>query len=115
MELVCFLLNGIVYAWFMCKLLKLNLFQFSKDIILPAVLPVIILAITLIFVRNYLPLEKSKLNLIFVAITGIAATALATGIYYFTSQSFRNYTINLILKFKQFINSALANKSKLII
>jgi O-antigen/teichoic acid export membrane protein len=100
-ELTCFFINGIVYTVFLCNFLKINLLHFLKIVILPAVLPIIILISFLLSVRNYLPLEKGKLNLLEVVATGVVSACVAIIVYYFTSPYFKNYTTDLVLKIKQ--------------
>jgi O-antigen/teichoic acid export membrane protein len=112
MELTCFMLNACVYTFFLCRFLKVNLAQFIRIIIWPAVIPVIILMSILFMVKSYLPLEKGKLNLLMVVAAGIVATGIAMIVYYFTSFYFRNYTGSLAIKMKQFLTNTLINRSK---
>ncbi|MEP6681995.1 MAG: hypothetical protein ABJA35_02000 [Parafilimonas sp.] len=99
-ELVCFLGTAMFYVWFICNFLQMSIVTFIKNIIIPAVLPVLLLLILLFSTRNFLPLEKNKLNLFKVMLTGLGASLLATVLYYFTSTIFRRYTNQLFLKFK---------------
>jgi O-antigen/teichoic acid export membrane protein len=106
-ELVCFLITGLLYLIFICRFLKTGLGGFIKQIIVPACLPVIVLLAILFSVRDFLPLEKSKLYLFEVVFTGMAAAGIATFIYYFTSSVFSNYVNQLLTKLKRpFINIA---------
>jgi len=68
---------------------------------MPAILPVIILLLILFLVRNFLPLDKSKINLFEVALTGAGAALVATFLYYFTSKTFKNYIDKVFVKLKQ--------------
>ena len=68
---------------------------------MPAILPVIMLLLILFSVRNFLPLDKSKLNLFQVALTGAGSALIATFLYYFTSKTFKNYIDKVFVKLKQ--------------
>lgn len=97
-ELVCFIMTGILYIIFMCRFLKINFIGFINTVIAPAIPAVIILIIFLISVRGLLPLDKSKLNLFIVALTGVSGAFMATLVYYFTSNIFKNYVNGLLGK-----------------
>jgi O-antigen/teichoic acid export membrane protein len=109
-ELICFSITGILYTSFMCRFLQVNIFQFMKIIIAPAVPPIIVLIIILFSVHNFLPAEKSKLNLFEVVSTGAGAAIIATLVYYFTSKTFKNYIDGLLVKFKQTLIRTLDKK-----
>jgi len=109
-ELICFLITGFLYIGFMCRFLQINVFQFIKIIIAPALPAIAALILILLFVRNFLPVEKNKLNLLKVVLTGAGATVIATCIYYFTSTVFRNYINELISKLKQPLKKLQAKK-----
>lgn len=99
-ELICFSVTSILYTWFMCSFLKVNIFKFIKTIIAPAVLPVIFLILILLLIRGYFPETKSKLYLFEVVATGIITGLLSLALYYFTSAVFKNYINQLLLKLK---------------
>jgi len=98
-ELVCFSLTSILYIGFICSFLQLNFFRFIKEIILPAIIPVILLLLALLFSRGFLPLIKGKLYLFEVILTGASASLIATLVYYFTSEIFRKYINRVFVKF----------------
>jgi hypothetical protein len=98
-ELVCFSLTSIFYIAFICSFLQLNFFRFIKEIILPAIIPVILLLLALFLSRGFLPLIKGKLYLFEVILTGASASVIATLVYYFTSEIFRKYINRVFVKF----------------
>jgi O-antigen/teichoic acid export membrane protein len=100
-ELICFSITGILYTIFMCRFLRVNIFQFIKTIIVPALLPVILLLLILFLSRGFLPLTKGKLYLFEVALTGAAASLIATVLYYFTSKVFRKYINQVFVMFQR--------------
>jgi len=100
-ELICFSITAVLYTTFICRFLQVSIFKFIRVIIMPAILPVIMLLLILFSVRNFLPLDKSKLNLFQVALTGAGSALIATFLYYFTSKTFKNYIDKVFVKFKQ--------------
>jgi O-antigen/teichoic acid export membrane protein len=100
-ELICFSITGVLYTIFMCRFLHMSIFRFIRITIVPAILPVIALFLILFWIRDFLPLEKNKLNLFEVVLTGAGAALIATFLYYFTSKPFKNYIDKLLVKFKQ--------------
>ena len=100
-ELVCFLLTGFLYTAFICRFLQMNIFKFIKTVIVPALPAIAVLLLILFFVRDFLPLEKSKLNFLKVVITGALAALTAIVVYYFTSRIFKNYIDQLFTRSKQ--------------
>lgn len=99
-ELICFTITGIIHTIFICTFLRMRFFEFIKRIILPACMPVVILLLMLFTLRNFLPVEKNKLYLLEVVVTGIIAVGIATIVYYFTSPVFNNYVNKLLPKLK---------------
>jgi len=80
--------------------MQISLLKFINNIIAPAVLPIIILLLILFSIRDSLPLIKGKLYLFEVVLTGAGASLIATFLYYFTSNVFRNYMNQLFSKLK---------------
>ena len=97
-KLAVFLINGALYAWLSVQFLKLTWWQFLKQIILPAVIPVTLFILIIYNVRDYLPLGKNKLNLLFVISCGAGATAVGVVTYYLTSPVFKTYVNNIVFK-----------------
>ena len=99
-ELTCFTVTSILYTYLICRFLKASLFWFIKTIIAPAILPTILLIVMLLFIRNYLPAEKSKLYMLEVFLSAIGSVIPAVFLYYFTSNIFRNYINQLLVRVK---------------
>lgn len=102
-ELICFIITGFLYIFFLCRFLKTNILTFSKTIIVPSIIPTISLIAILFFSKNLLPYEKGKLNLMLVGLAAFASISIAILIYYFTSMPFRNYiSLQLSKLFRRF-------------
>ena len=99
-ELVCFILPGMFFTWFTCRFMQISFLKFINNIIVPAILPVVILLLILFSIRDSLPLIKGKLYLFEVVLTGAGASLIATFLYYFTSNIFRNYMNQLFSRLK---------------
>lgn len=97
-KLTAFIISGMVYLWLSLKFLNLKLFSFLNIVIKPAILPVILIICSISFLSSYLPQEKGKFNLILVVAEGAGVSAVAMGLYYFTSLVFRNYIKNIFIK-----------------
>ena len=97
-KLAAFIISGMVYLWLSLKFLNLSLFSFFNIVIKPAILPVILMIACFSVLSSYLPQEKGKLNLILVVAEGAGVSALAIGLYYFTSSVFRDYIKNIYTK-----------------
>lgn len=84
-----FIIAGGFYIHFIYQYFQLKPWDFFRKILAPAILPIGVLVLTLLAVRGYLPLEKSKLNLIVVVAAGAVASILPAILYYFQSDIFR--------------------------
>ncbi len=113
-ELACFSITSIFYTFFLCDFLQKNIFIFLKELIVPAILPVGLLIFSLLFLRNYLPLEKNKLYLLEVVITAIVSSGASMLLYYFTSPIFKNYINNIFIRIKQSVTNFGGRKIKLL-
>jgi multisubunit Na+/H+ antiporter MnhB subunit len=60
--------------------------------------------ILLFFARVYLPAEKGKVNLLMVIFVGVVSTGVGLIIYFFTSNPFRSYVMDLKNKYKNRIS-----------
>jgi O-antigen/teichoic acid export membrane protein len=103
-KFVAFIIMAIVYFIIVVKLLNEKFWPFFRQLFLPALLPVLFIITITFYTIRYLPLEKSKLNLMIYFIYN--ALVITTGfiIYYFSSLEFKkninNYTAPLFAKFK---------------
>lgn len=66
-KMIAFILSAVVYYGFMLKYLKMNILESLKLIFKPMILPVGFVITSCLLVRDFLPLDKSKINLLFVA------------------------------------------------
>lgn len=95
-KFVAFALSAIIYIVILSRLLHIDLLTLAKKVLLPAVIPGAFIVAVLLFIRGYLPLDKSKLNLLlYVGVNGIVV-AVGVVLYYFTSTVFRK-NVNDIL------------------
>lgn len=92
----------VFYLVILINYLNISFIIFIKKVIKPIILPVFFLIISLLFLKNILPIEKSKFNLLVVSISIIGSLFLSYTILYFTSKSIRTYfrknIINVFLK-----------------
>lgn len=95
-KFLAFFLGSVVYLVLILRFMKISLLQFLMSVIVPAIFPLIVLCGSLLVVRDHLPLEHTKINLLIYFVTiGLAVTA-AIICYYFTSATFRQHTNQLI-------------------
>ncbi|MES2590492.1 MAG: polysaccharide biosynthesis protein [Bacteroidota bacterium] len=66
-KLIAFGISAIVYYFVIVKFLNITVIQLMKKMILPLLLPVLFLVIVSFFVKNFVPYEKSKLNVLIIA------------------------------------------------
>ncbi|WP_281231868.1 lipopolysaccharide biosynthesis protein [Flavobacterium gelatinilyticum] len=100
-KFVAFVLSGLTLYKIMIDYLNLKILDSLSKILLPLLLPMIFLIFSSLFVRYYLPREKSKENLFIVICTISLLMLVSFGIQYFTSQDWRkqiNKTVKLFRK-----------------
>jgi len=97
-KFIAMTLSGGIYFFITIKFLGYKPWEFLKQVLAPAVIPVIILCVMLLFAVQFMPTGKSTTNLIIVVATGGASSALALSIYYFFSGHFRSYANGIIRK-----------------
>lgn len=88
-KLVAFILSAIVLYKLMIDYLKLNWLNSIKKIFTPMLLPILFLILTSFAIRDYLPHEKSKINLLIVAIVMGGLIVVSFIIQYFASEKLR--------------------------
>ena len=88
-KLVAFIISTFILYKQMIDYLKLDFFDSVKTIFLPMLFPAIFLISTAFFIRDYLPEEKSKLNLLIVAFVMGGLIILSFVIQYFVSLNWR--------------------------
>lgn len=90
----------VFYMSIILRFLKIPFLEFFKDTIMPLLLPVLFLVIVLSFSCNYLPLEKSKINLIIVTITMMISLLFSYLILFLTNKRTRITLRNIYWSFK---------------
>jgi O-antigen/teichoic acid export membrane protein len=90
----------IINFHFCLKLLNIKLKEIFLKCFKGMIFPILFLIIISILFKDYLPLEKSKKNFIFVVLSGAVIFFVATIIYYFNQKDFRDY-INKNFIFKK--------------
>ncbi|MCK8141466.1 oligosaccharide flippase family protein [Flavobacterium sp. I-SCBP12n] len=88
-KLVAFLFSGIVLYRLMIDYLKLTISESLRKIFLPMLLPIIFLIVASFLIRDYLPHEKSKINLLTVAAATGSLIVVSFLLQYFVSEKWR--------------------------
>ena len=78
------------------RCLKMGCAEFFNRILSPAILPSAFLIVLLFWLKDFMPIEKSPVNVAAVVATGAAASALALLIYYWRSSEFRAAVANVM-------------------
>lgn len=97
-KLISISLSGVIYFFITLKFLRFLPWDFAKQVLGPAVIPVVFLCVTLLYVGQFMPTGRSTTNLIAVVATGGASSAVALSFYYFCSDHFRTYAQGLLRK-----------------
>jgi len=99
-KLIALVLSAIAYYFIMLKFLNINFVKSLKEIFKPILFPILFIIISSFLIRDLLPCQKSKINLLIVA---ISAGCLIVGSFifqYFLSAKWRNQ-ISKILRTNQ--------------
>jgi O-antigen/teichoic acid export membrane protein len=99
-KLIAFVISAIVLYKLMIDYLKLNILGSVKTIFYPMILPLLFIIIASFSVRDYLPQEKSKLNLMVVAVVIAGLIVISFIIQYFTSESWKQQMSKTFRLFK---------------
>jgi O-antigen/teichoic acid export membrane protein len=94
-KLVAFIVSGIIYLFFAMDFLKIDFITFFKKILLPIAPSLIFIVIVLWRIEPYLPVDKSKLNVIITVIVGCLAGVISIGLYAIFSKRFKEYIISV--------------------
>ena len=97
-KLIATLISEIYYLFLGVKFLNLSVKSFFRKAIAPLVLPLIFLTTSLLVANEYLPLEKSKLNLLIVLFTTGASICISFLILLLTSSFVRKNVMNVFTK-----------------
>lgn len=96
-KFIIFTFSGIFYFFVALKFLKLQLWEFVKKAIVPIMIPVSFLVLSSLYIKQFMPETKSKINLLTVIISGTGISLIALYLYYLFSPYFKNY-VNGIFK-----------------
>lgn len=88
-KFVAFSISAVVYFLLMQRYLDISIRQTLKCYVYPILLPVIFLFTLAFLINGFMPMEKSKMNLLFVALTSGVMIILSFIIVYFSSPYFR--------------------------
>jgi O-antigen/teichoic acid export membrane protein len=80
----------LIYVVISYRFLRVGFVGFLRRLILPAMIPCLVLVGTLLFVTQYMPTEKSVLNVLIVVSTGAGASSVASLLYYGFSAELRH-------------------------
>lgn len=95
-KLSVFGINAIVYCFFTLKFLNMNFMQLLQEIFPPILLPTIFIIVTAIIIKDFLPCEKSKLNLLIVTTSAGCLILVSFVLQYFSSIRIRKYTSKIL-------------------
>lgn len=95
-KFLAFFMEAIVNLVIIIRYLDVSFFSLIKKIVLPAIIPVIIIVSIVLLTRGYLPVSRSKVNLVYYF--GTSGVIVLSGVisYYFTSVVFRNFVNTLL-------------------
>lgn len=100
-KLVAFVVSAFVLYKLMIDYLKLNILDSIKKIFLPMLFPVLFLILAAFSIRDYLPEEKAKINLLIVAIVMGGLIVVSFIIQYFVSEKWRQQMSKVVESFKK--------------
>ena len=96
-KMVAFILSALVYYAFMLKYLKMPILKSLKLIFKPMILPILFVVVSCLIFHDYLPTDKSKINLLLVAFVSGFLILVSFCIQYFFSENWRKQ-ISKVLK-----------------
>lgn len=88
-KLIATLASQAYYCYILIRFLNITLKEFLEKAIYPIIVPLVFLIISLVIISNYMPLEKSKINLLIVLGTTGVCVAASFIIQYLTSEDIR--------------------------
>lgn len=91
-------MNCIILFMVSIKILDLTVSNFINKIFKPAVIPLCFLILSLSYINQFMPIEKSTINVLIVVLTGGLASGVALSFYYISSAHFRRYSQGLFRK-----------------
>lgn len=95
---ITMLVGGLVSFVITVRFMDIRIGDFLKSVIGPALVPLCVLMLFLMYAGQFLPLGKRPVNVLIVVTVGGMASAIALGFYYLFSRSFRSYTHGVLRK-----------------
>lgn len=100
-KFIAFGASAIGYYFIMIRFLKIEVFQSIKEFFIPMLLPLLFLIAASYITIDHLPIEKSKINLLIVAIVAAFMMAFAFTIQYLVSSNVRKTLTSIIAIFRR--------------
>ena len=94
-KFIAFLGETVIYITLVLRFLQINFLTFLKKIVPPTILPLLTIIILVLAVRGYLPISKSKINLMYYFLVNGCIILAGVICYYFTSIIFKQHTNKL--------------------
>lgn len=91
-------ISSLLYLIITLKFLDISVGDFVRKILGPVAIPVGFLILSLLYLNQFMPVQKNALDLLIVVATGGLVSAGALVLYYLFSSHFRNYTQGLFRK-----------------
>jgi O-antigen/teichoic acid export membrane protein len=95
-KFLAFSINASIYAFVLIKFFNLSLIQFVENYIKPILLPILVLLISYYLLSGFLPMEKSKWNLMMVGVYASAMLMISFLVLFFTSSNFKGQMLNMV-------------------
>jgi O-antigen/teichoic acid export membrane protein len=99
-KFIAFLFSGLVLCKLMINYLEIKVLDFFCTIFLPMLIPVTFLITALFLIKDYLPQEKSKINLLTVAMVMGIILIISFVIQYLVSEKWRGQIVKTLGLFK---------------
>lgn len=100
-KLIAFLFSAFALYRLMIHYLRINFFDSIKKIFLPMISSILFLFTSIFFIKDYLPHEKSNINLLVVAIVLGAVICSSFIIQYFSSEVWRKQVNSIIVHIRK--------------
>lgn len=91
-----FSISAIVYTLILIKFFNLSMIQFFENYIKPIILPVLFLGVSYYYLSEFLPMEKSKWNLLLVGAYSTLMLGISFLVLYFSSSNFKGQMLNMV-------------------
>lgn len=98
-KMIDFCLAAFVYYFITLKFLNMNFVQSLREVFQPIILPTIFLIVTALIIKDYLPCDKSKLNLLIVTTISGSLILITFILQYFSSPRIRKYVREVLQQY----------------